>query len=409
MLKAEELWLEYKENAEILLANTDIQRAITFIGDNYSEILDRDQALVQTYLKYIDKNKMEHETRLNSVLFIILFLNVLVVGIGVWIMWRFIIQPLGNVSNASEAISIGDLSQVITYKSDDEVGKVASSINKLTDNLKQAASFATNIGEGNFDSDFKPTSDRDGLGIALTNMRNKLINVAAEDNKRNWATKGLAKFGEILRSGNNDIEKISDEIVSSLVKYLNANQGSLFIVNNEDPDNPFLELNACYAWDKKKHYEDKIEIGQGLAGRAWQEGDTIYMTDVPDNYVNITSGIGNANPRSIIIVPLKINEEIFGIIEIASFKEYKDYEIEFIEKLSESIASTISSVRANEQTKNLLEESQQMTEELRAQEEEMRQNTEELQATQEELNRNTITLEKEIETKQKEIERLIKK
>ena len=108
---------------------------------------------------------------------------------------------------------------------------------------------------------------------------------------------------------------------------------------------------------------------------------------MPEEYIRITSGLGDANPRALLLFPLKVDKEAYGIIELASFREYEQHEIEFVEKLGESIAATLASVRGTQKNRQLIEQFQEQTEQMRAQEEEMRQNMEELEATQEELKR----------------------
>lgn len=270
-------------------------------------------------------------------------------------------------------------------------------LNILEKEISLATEFIQNIESGNLDHELKNGQDElstesGTLGGALVSMRDQMKKIAESEQERKWATEGLAKFVDILRASNEDINQLGDKIIANLVKYLDAKQGGLFVVNDSG-SGEVLELLACYAYERKKFINKTIAPGEGLIGQCLLERDTIYLTEVPENYVNITSGLGLANPRSILMVPLKINEEVYGIIELASFHKFKKYQIEFIEKLAESIASTISTVKINESTKKLLSESQEQSEMLRAQEEEMRQNLEELQATQEEMQRKSVDIE----------------
>lgn len=179
-------------------------------------------------------------------------------------------------------------------------------------------------------------------------------------------------------------------------------------MNNEDTENPKLHLMSCFAYERKKFLEKSIEIKEGLLGQCFLEGQTIFMTDVPQEYIKIKSGLGDAPPGCLLIVPLKVNESIYGVIEVASFHKMEQYQIEFIEKLAENIAAAISSIQINERTKMLLQSTQQQAEEMRSQEEEMKQNMEELSATQEEMGRKEREYIARIGELEKELQHLTK-
>jgi len=280
----------------------------------------------------------------------------------------------------------GDLPEEMK-ESEDELNSIIKAINELTSNLKGITRFADEVGKGDFSTDITVFDNQGHLGQSLAEMRNKLQNVAEQDKRRVWFNEGVAKFGDILRKNNDNIEDLSAKLISELVEYTDSIQGSLFIVDKEDQQNLKIVLKGAYAYHRQKYIEKEINPGQGLVGQCYLEKEYIYLSEIPENYVSIRSGLGEANPTHILISPMKLNEEVFGIIELASFHPYEEYHREFIEKVGESIASTIQGLQVSLETKKLLEESQMKAEQLQAQEEEMRQNAEELEATQEEMER----------------------
>ncbi|GAL86768.1 histidine kinase hamp region domain protein [Sporocytophaga myxococcoides] len=298
-----------------------------------------------------------------------------------------IIKPVNSLHNLVNKVSKGELDNDSIKITNDEIGEMVGDVQKMVEGLKTTATFANEIGKGNLESEFAPLSEKDVLGNALITMRDNLVKVAKEDKQRNWSNEGYAAFGEILRNHYDSTNEMLDTFLIKLVKYVQANQGWLYIVNDEDENDPYLELKSVYAFDRKKFQTKRIGKGEGLAGQAWIEGDLIYLTDVPDSYVTITSGLGDSNPKAILIVPIKVNDTINGIMEFASFNEFQSYQVEFIQKLSETLASSLSTMKINERTKILLEESQKQRNQMHEQEEELRQNLEELQATQEEMKR----------------------
>lgn len=389
----------YEDALVKLLAEDAIESQIIPQTTGIIGLLDKIAAIQADVTAKSDSLLTTSTKRLRNITLILSAITVALGFFSAFIMIRSITVPVNYLKDIVVKLGKGELVEDKNTKfNNDEIGEMAKAMDNLVNGLKATTLFAENIGKGTYATEFKPLSEHDVLGNALINMRNNLSRVADEDKKRNWATEGLAKFGEILRTNTNDLDKLTDEIILNLVKYLKANQGAIYIVDDEQTsEDPTMSMKACYAWDKKKYLNHKIHRGEGLAGQAWQEGDLIYLTEVPQNYIRITSGLGDANPTSVLIVPLKLNEQIFGVVEIASFIEFRDFEIEFVQKIAESIASTISSVKVNARTQRLLEESQEMTEQMRAQEEEMRQNMEELQATQEGMKRQEVELLKSME------------
>jgi PAS domain S-box-containing protein len=259
-----------------------------------------------------------------------------------------------------------------------------------------ATKFIRNIEAGNLqmnqNEQVAQLAEKSEILSALFNMQERLETITQDENQRNWVTQGLAQFVEILRTQDVEASVLYDRIIANLVKYLHANQGGIFIVNQDNKDDIYLEMVACYAYDRKKFLHKRIDSGEGLVGQCYLEADTIYLTDVPANYVNITSGLGSATPCNILIVPLKLNNKIFGVVELAGFHIFEAYQVAFVEKLGESIAATISNIQNTHKTQELLEIAQHQTEEMRAIEEELRQNMEELTATQEETERKSVEL-----------------
>lgn len=330
-----------------------------------------------------------------------LIIMVIAIVIGYIVVVK-ISSAVKKITSSLKRLAKGEITDDLTMdiKTGDEIEEMSKALNVSVEGLNKKAVSATNIGKGLYDTEIALLSDKDLLGKSLIDMRDSLKNAEiederrkVEDEKRTWANEGLAKFAEILRQNNNDFQILCDSVIKNLVKYLDANQGGIFLWNDEDKNDQFFELISTFAWDRKKFLSKRIEKSEGLVGACALERETIFLTDVPEDYIEITSGLGSAKPRCVILVPLKHENTILGVIEMASFETLQKHQIEFLEKIAESIASTILSVRINARTKALLEQSQQQAEEMAAQEEEMRQNMEELQATQEEAARKSGEIE----------------
>lgn len=274
--------------------------------------------------------------------------------------------------------------------------------------MDQMAHFAKEIGQGNFNAKIDVDGDKDVLAESLLLMRENLANNYQKESELSWISSGKELIGDILRT-ENKIETLSNNVIHKLVGYINVVQGALYIFEEEKN---ILENVATYAYSRKKYINQQFKIGQGLIGECAYELDYIYRSEIPDDYITITSGIlGDKKPQSILIIPLISDEKLQGVIEFASLKnEIPELTIRFLFELGEMIARTLFNLKVTQRTEALLEESQKMTRELQENEEQLRQNAEEMQATQEELKHSNEELEaniQKVENAQKRLHSLL--
>ena len=384
----------------IFVISEEVQKAERITSKTYDEI---------SRLKMKTRTSLEGEIKDARIYTIsILIIAIALSFILIFYIAKTISEPLKEIEKVIKKTTVGELPEYKAREEDSEIGRISMSVEELIASLKETSKFAEELAKGNFDTDFTPISYKDEFRNLLLELRDSLKLAKTEEEKRKIedyqrrrVSEGLAKFAEILRGHHVNLKKLAEEIIVNLVRYLNANQGVIFILNDRDPENKYLELYAAYAWNRKKYLEKKIALGEGLIGAAAVEQFTIYMTDVPEDYIEIKSGTGEADPRAILIVPLKVENETLGVLELATFKEFEPYEIEMVEKIAENIASTLQNIKINEKTEELLRRFQEQAETMKKQENIMKRNIEQLRKAQEDNKKQEEELKKTLDQLEK--------
>ncbi len=290
---------------------------------------------------------------------------------------------------------VGGLAYLFNKKHNIEVEEYTDRIMDGEDRMNKMAEFAQEIGQGNFSSDLKISTQGDALAASLLLMRENLSENSKRDSEQNFIAEGKDVISNILRI-NNKIDELSDQVIHKLVHYVHMVQGALYLYFEETQT---LKNVATYAYNRKKYVNQEFKLGYGLIGECAFERDFIYRTEIPEDYVSITSGIlGDKKPQSIILIPLITEGNLQGVLEFAGLeKDISDLTIRFLKELGEIIARTLFNLRVNQRTERLLQEAQEMTQELQENEEQLRQNAEEMRATQEELQKSNEQLEANIQ------------
>ncbi|WP_052180643.1 HAMP domain-containing protein [Alistipes sp. ZOR0009] len=365
--------------------NSGVNAAVTRNSAAFESALNSARAVV--------KDKEQSST--NESLFVLFAVIILLSGLVIIVLYvssNHILKSIKKLQNYILRLGKGELPEKITVMGKDEVAQMEDSLNELITALRNTRDFAIEVGNGNFEADINVFSNSGEVGESLQEMRKKLSQVAvertvqAEENqKRLWINEGITLVNDIVNKGKDDIEELCYEFITGVVKYAGLNQAGIMLEEVDEDENPYLKMVATYAFNRRKFYQKRVEIGDGLAGMCFWEKEMIYITDVPKDYSSISSALGEASPKCVIILPLLVDNIAIGVIEMASFKVFERIEIEFFERSVGILAARLLGLRTSVATSKLLEQTKLQAQEMAAQEEELRQNLEELHATQESL------------------------
>jgi CheY-like chemotaxis protein/signal transduction histidine kinase/HAMP domain-containing protein len=266
--------------------------------------------------------------------------------------------------------------------------------NSLTAQVRAIKDVATAVTEGDLTRTVTVDArgELDELKRSVNQMISNLKETTEANEEQDWLKTNLAKFSRMMQ-GQRDLESVSQLIMSELTPLVGANHGAFFIADGEGAGGDFLlRLIASYAYKERKHVATRFRPGEGIVGQSALEKKPILLTGVPDDYIRITSGLGDAPPRNVMVLPILFEGEVKAAIELASFTQFSPIHQVFLDQLSESVGVVLNMITANMRTEELLQQSQNLTQELQSQSRELQTQQEELRRTNAELEAQARTL-----------------
>ncbi|MEE9339194.1 MAG: response regulator [Methylococcaceae bacterium] len=312
-------------------------------------------------------------------------------------------------------IAQGNYSNNIVIQSPDD--QLGTAINEMTDALRTSENTtqlvidkAFKIAEGDFSQAELPEILRKtSLGSAIKKMTDSLREVTEESTTQNWFQKGQAELNEYIQ-GDLSTEVVAEKAIFFICHYLNAQIGAIYITDKNND----LRLSGSYAFESRKRIENTFKFGEGIIGQAALEKKVIRFNHVPKDYIQITSGLGEHAPQSLIVIPLIHVHKVIAVIELGSVSDFSDIQVQYLKTIASSVAISLLTAENRTHTRILLEQTQQQTSELEHQKQELQQSHNEIakrayemeQQKQEieEKNKTLQKTQKQIEEKAQELE-----
>jgi signal transduction histidine kinase/CheY-like chemotaxis protein/HAMP domain-containing protein len=371
-----------------LLQTGKTQKAIELKNENFVDLMYRltNQVEVISNFSQIRGKELYSEATVASeqifrttIYFLILIL-ILSIIIGSLISFS-VTKPLSVLMEHIRKLAVGDQESSIEVHSSDEIGNLTGSLKDMQGNLREVVSHAKKIADGDYSGEIDPRSEKDELAISLNSMTNALKSLKDQTNYQDWIKSGQNLINEKMR-GDLEIRDLASNIITSLANYVEAEIGAIYVYNKSESK---LKMAGSYAYTLRKGVNDEVSLGEGLVGQSALEKKLISITDIPEDYIRISSGLGESAPRNIVAFPFSFESEVKGVIELGSFKVWGKKDIEFLENIGENIGISFNSAEARNSMKDLIKQQQEQAKELITQQEELRASNEELEEKTESL------------------------
>ncbi|HEY9699499.1 MAG TPA: HAMP domain-containing protein [Trichocoleus sp.] len=242
----------------------------------------------------------------------------------------------------------------------------------LTTQVRAIAEVATAVTKGDLTRSIAVEAQgevavlKDNINQMISNLRG----TTQKNTEQDWLKTNLAKFTRMLQ-GQRDLETVSKLILSELAPLVTAQHGVFYLMEVGDNHSSFLKLISTYAYRERKHLANRFYLGEGLVGQCALERERILVTNVPDDYIKINSGLGEASPLNVVVLPVLFEGQVTAVIELASFGRFSEIHLTFFDQLTESIAIVLNTIAASMRTEELLKQSQSLAEELQTQQKEL--------------------------------------
>jgi HAMP domain-containing protein/CheY-like chemotaxis protein/signal transduction histidine kinase len=258
----------------------------------------------------------------------------------------------------------------------DNVNQLAAN---LTTQIRSIADVATAVTKGDLTRSIQVEAKGEVAALKdnINEMIRNLKDTTLKNSEQDWLKTNLAKFSRMLQ-GQKDLLTVGKLILSELAPVVSAQQGVFYVIDAAEKDDPYLKLLASYAYRERKSVSNKFKLGEGLVGQCALEKDKILLTNVPQDYIQISSGLGEASPLNIMVLPILFEGQVKAVMELASFERFNATHQAFLDQLTESIGIVLNTIEANMRTETLLKQSQSLASELQSQQDELQKTNAEL-------------------------------